>query len=191
MQKIMIVGNLGADAELRSEAGQAYITMSVGVSRKVRRGDVVEEQTDWVSASYNGSHERLLPYLRKGTKVALYGDCSTRLYSSKIDRRMKAGLNMYVRDLELVQTSAPSFPKTVFDADGVAMEVRVMANVPGAEALQFVFDARGRQIPCRNGWLEMPDSSNTSVASGSADAVGDADGPAELDMPGDNQGAPF
>jgi len=70
-EKLIIVGNLGRDPELRhTQDGTAVTTISVAVNRK-RNG---EKATSWYSVSvWNGQAEHVCEYLKKGSKVLVEG----------------------------------------------------------------------------------------------------------------------
>lgn len=112
MNKLIITGNLGQQAELRTlESGSQAISFSVAVSEKYtnRAGETVEETT-WVSCTkwiQPGKPANILPYLKKGTKVMVMGKASVRAYVTGAGVSM-ASLELRVDDLELLgQPAAP------------------------------------------------------------------------------------
>lgn len=124
MMKLTVIGNLGSDAELRKESGQPFVSMSIAHTerRKDQNGNETET-TQWISATLNGDGGNLLPYLKKGTKVYAYGDCAPRLFHSEKDRMMKAGLNLFIRNIELIGAQPDSVPRDLYSTDGVAHRV--------------------------------------------------------------------
>ena len=124
MLKLQIIGNLGADAEVKREQGSQFISLSIAhTERRKDANGVDRETTTWVSATINGDGGNLLQYLKKGTKVYAYGDVGLRLYNSEKDRRMKAGLNLYIRNIELVGAQGDEVPRELTDIDGVLHKV--------------------------------------------------------------------
>ena len=105
MLKCEIIGNLGADAEARTVNGQSFVSFRVAhsVTSTDTQTGAVTESTTWVSCTLNGDGGRLLPYLRKGTKVYLRGSVMLRLYEGN-DGKKHAGLNLYVAELELLNS---------------------------------------------------------------------------------------
>lgn len=105
MLKCEIIGNLGADAEARTVNGQSFVSFRVAhsVTSTDTQAGVVIESTTWVSCTMNGDGGRVLPYLRKGTKVFLRGSVVLRLYVGN-DGQKHAGLNLYVAELELLNS---------------------------------------------------------------------------------------
>lgn len=103
MLKLAIIGNLGADAEIRTYNGASYLSFRVAHTEKWtdRNTGEVHERTDWVSATLDGNGGGLTQYLKQGTKVFIWGDCSTRVFTSSKDGKQYAGLNVRVRQIEL------------------------------------------------------------------------------------------
>lgn len=97
MLKIEVIGNLGADAEMKSVNGSEFISMNV--AHNIKRGEV--EQTTWCSVSLPATFKNTLPYLKKGTRVYVRGDLGLRVYSSAISHQYEAGVNVYARELEI------------------------------------------------------------------------------------------
>ena len=103
MLKLVIIGNLGADAELRNANGAQFLSFRVAHSDRWtdRNSGEVHDNTTWVSCTLNGDGGNLRPYLKQGTKVFVYGDVSTRIYVSPKDGKQYAGIDCRVRQLEL------------------------------------------------------------------------------------------
>lgn len=103
MLKLAIIGNLGSDAEVRTYNGASYVTFRVAHTEKWtdRNSGEVHERTEWVSATLDGNGGGLTSYLKRGTKVFIWGDCSTRVFTSSKDGKTYAGLNVRVRQIEL------------------------------------------------------------------------------------------
>lgn len=156
MLKLQVIGNLGSDAELRKDNGREYITMSIADTQKRRQPDGQEyEVTKWVSATLNGNGGNLLPFLKKGTKVCAWGDCDVRVYHSEKERRMVGGLNLFIRDIELVGAQPDAVPRDLYDTDGVAHRVAKYYHVDDAK-LATLISRSGTQFQVdANGWV-MP-----------------------------------
>lgn len=75
MNRIVLVGRLGRDPELRQgKGGGAYSTLSLATSRNRRDGDQWVEETDWHDVRVFGDDaERCVRRLRKGSVVAVDG----------------------------------------------------------------------------------------------------------------------
>lgn len=103
MLQLQIIGNLGADAEVRNTNGAQFLAFRVAHTNRFtdRITGEVRETTTWVSCTMNGDGGNLRQYLKQGTKVYVYGDVSTRLYVSSKDGTQHAGIDCRVRQLEL------------------------------------------------------------------------------------------
>jgi single-strand DNA-binding protein len=86
LNKMMIIGNLGADPELRYTPGGKAVTelrIAVNDNRKGPDGEWVEE-TLWFRVSvWEQAAERLAEQLRKGNKVYAEGQLRVREYESR------------------------------------------------------------------------------------------------------------
>ena len=86
LNKIMIIGNLGADPELRyTPSGKAVTELRVAVNdnRKGPDGEWVEE-TLWFRVSvWEQAAERLAEQLRKGNKIYAEGQLRAREYDAR------------------------------------------------------------------------------------------------------------
>lgn len=103
MIKMEIIGNLGADAEVKVYNGSKFVSFRVAHTDKWvdQQTGVISTQTTWVSCSLNGDGGGLTPYLKKGTKVFLRGTPNFVVYSSPKTRKMETGVNLFVREVEL------------------------------------------------------------------------------------------
>jgi len=82
LNKVMLIGNLGKDPEMRYTAnGSAVTTFSLAVNRSYVAGDGGErrEETEWFNiVTWNKLAELLGQHLTKGRKVFCEGRLSTR-----------------------------------------------------------------------------------------------------------------
>lgn len=84
VNKVILIGNLGRDAETKfTPSGQARTTFSIATSRqwKDRQTGEMREQTDWHNVVVWGQ-ERVAEYLKKGKQVFIEGRLTTRSYES-------------------------------------------------------------------------------------------------------------
>ena len=105
MFKAEIIGNLGRDAELKRGNDGNYVVFNVCHSTKFRdrEGNEVTNQL-WASCTRNGDGGRLMPYLKKGQKVYVRGNVSSRTYRGH-DGNWHSGINIAVDEIELVGAS--------------------------------------------------------------------------------------
>lgn len=154
MIKLTIIGNLGADAELKNQDGRSYVSFRVAHSERRQQADgTTKETTLWVSCTINGDGGRLLGWLKKGTKVFIQGDADVRLYNSSKDHCLKAGLNCYVRDLELISTNVDAVPRELYDSNGVAHPVTKAYGVTTFTD-GTLYDRNSREYLVTKGWIE-------------------------------------
>lgn len=121
-----IIGNLGADAEVKESNGSKFVTMRIAHSDvyKDEQGNK-HEKTVWVDATMNDADSKLLPYLKQGVKVFVRGSVGLRVYSSPKDRCMKAGVTISIREIELVGGSSDDVARQLIDpATGTLYDTR-------------------------------------------------------------------
>lgn len=116
MLKGELIGNLGADVEVKQADGAKFVTMRVAHTDKIKKEDGSEvSKTQWVDVTWNKTDSPLLPFLKAGVKVFVRGYIDARVYSSKKDRMMKAGLKLAATEIELCGGSSDIVPKELID----------------------------------------------------------------------------
>ncbi len=85
LNKVMLIGNLGRDAETRSTTSGASVTnFSIATARRVKDGQTGEwrDETDWHDVVlWRG--ENVAQYLTKGTQVYVEGRLQTRSWEDQ------------------------------------------------------------------------------------------------------------
>lgn len=116
MIKVEIIGNLGADCEVKQSNGNKFGACRVAHTEKYTdaQGNV-HESTMWVDVVIPDAENKVIPYLKAGVKVFVRGNASLRVYSSQKDRCMKAGLTINAREIELCGGSSDAVPRQVID----------------------------------------------------------------------------
>lgn len=119
-----VIGNLGADAELKNLNGKVYLTFRVANSEKFTKADGTSyEETTWVSC-ITSQFTSLAQYLKKGQKVFVYGECKASIVWKPKTRENIVGLSINVRSIELCGGSKQDdVPSVLFDQDGVQRNV--------------------------------------------------------------------
>lgn len=139
MLQVQIIGNLGADAEVKTANGRSFVSFNVAHSEKWTGADGAEhEETTWVSCALAGDGGRVLPYLKRGTCVYCHGRASLRVYSSAKARAMVAGLNLSVDRLELVGGRTDDVPRDVIADDGRVLRTARAYYVDAAAAADLM-----------------------------------------------------
>lgn len=119
MMKLDVIGNLGADAEVKDFNGNKFVTFRVAnTDRWTDENGTTHEETTWISCTYNGDGGKLLQYLRAGKPVFVTGSPQPHLYSSPKLRQMVAGLNLRVNRIELLPASNDEVPRELYDDNG-------------------------------------------------------------------------
>jgi single-strand DNA-binding protein len=86
LNKVMLIGNLGTDPEMRYTAnGSAVTTFRLAVSRSFGAGEEGRrEETEWFSVvAWNKLAELLGQHMQKGRKVYVEGRLATRSWDDK------------------------------------------------------------------------------------------------------------
>mgnify|MGYP000857307688 CR=1 FL=1 len=97
--KTSFIGILGKDAELKQIGNHSYITMNVAKSEEQGQ----EKITDWVQCNkFAGkTPENLMKWLKKGTKVLLYGKLDVREWTNQ-QEETKLQFTLWVDDMDLI-----------------------------------------------------------------------------------------
>lgn len=122
MFKVEIIGNLGADCEVKNEQGYKFATFRVAHSERWNDANGKEQtRTDWIDCTMNNVDSKVIPFLKQGTKVFVRGFGSLRVYSSKKDRCMKAGLTIKVLEIELCGGATDDVPRQLIEPNSGAL----------------------------------------------------------------------
>jgi single-strand DNA-binding protein len=93
LNKIMIIGNVGRDPQMRyTPSGKAVTNFSLAVSRSSRTPEgEMREETQWFNVeAWDRLGETCNEYLRKGSKVYVEGRLRTREYDDRNGQRRTA-----------------------------------------------------------------------------------------------------
>lgn len=163
MFKVEIIGNLGADAEIKESNGSKFVTMRIAHTTSYAKDDgTKQESTIWVDVTLNNAESKVIPYLKQGVRVFVRGNGSLRVYSSKKDRCMKAGLTVSASEIELVGGQSEDVPRQLILPDsGQLVDVTkyYAANVDTSEwkkdDVGYLVDTKGRQYSlAKGGWVK-------------------------------------
>lgn len=185
MLRLNLIGNLGADAQIKDFEGRKAVCFNVAhTDRWTDENDVKHESTTWVSCIWNGDGGKTLPYLKRGTTVFISGPCSTRVFSSPKEHRMVAGLNLRVDNIELIGGKVDDVPSQLINHDGVLFNTHkffclqpedVQAIQPDEAGKRIIFDRQGNQYDIAEaGWvtpIKSEDESNTTDDASSSSSV--------------------
>lgn len=158
MLQCTMIGNLGANAEIKTADGREFVTFRIAHNDSFKGADGVRKETSmWVDCTMNCTTGRpaVLPYLTKGTTVCVVGNVSLRVYSSEKDRCMKAGLTIHVQKLELLGGSGDAIPRRLYTSDGVMVDVNKYYHAETQEAMLYDQRGNGYQV-AEGGWILPP-----------------------------------
>ncbi len=111
MNKIMLIGNVGRDAELTyTQTGSAVAKFSLAVSRRwtdKASGEKKEETTWFNIIAWERLAETCGQYVRKGTKLYVEGRLSTREYTDR-EGKLRTAVDVTISDMELLTARGDS-----------------------------------------------------------------------------------
>ena len=162
MLKAELIGNLGADAEIKSGDGYSFVSMRVANTEKwTDDNGNSQTHTDWVDVVWNKTDSELVKFLKAGTKIYVRGFLRTRVYSSQKDRKMKAGITINVTDIELCGGNSDTVPRQLIipeTGDIVEVNKYYQAKVDTTKwkknDIGFLVDKAGNQFQMvKDGWV--------------------------------------
>ena len=106
INKVILLGNLGADPELRTTAGgDAVATISIATSDSWKDKNTGEEQqkTEWHRVVFfRRMAEVVGQYLKKGSSVYIEGQLQTNSYEDKNTGDKKFSTQIVARDMQML-----------------------------------------------------------------------------------------
>ena len=125
INKVILLGNLGADPELRTTAGgDAVATISIATSDSWKDKNTGEEQqkTEWHRVVFfRRMAEVVGQYLKKGSSVYIEGQLQTNSYEDKNTGEKKFSTQIVARDMQMLgsrnnsETQSNSFEEASMD----------------------------------------------------------------------------
>ncbi|PZR99817.1 MAG: single-stranded DNA-binding protein [Candidatus Chloroheliales bacterium] len=107
LNKIMLIGNLGKDPEMRfTPNGQEQVRFTLACSRswKTPEGETREE-TDWFNVTTFGNLGKICnEYLHKGSKVYIEGRLSMRQYDDAQTGQKKTWVEVFATDMMMLDS---------------------------------------------------------------------------------------
>lgn len=98
LNKVLLLGNLGADPELRmTQGGQAVLKLRLATSKKFKnREGALQEATEWHQISLWGKRaEALAKFLQKGDRVFVEGELRTSSFEKDGEKRYRTEINAF------------------------------------------------------------------------------------------------
>lgn len=154
MNRFEVIGNLGANAEVKTENGKKFVSLRIADTKvRTKEDGTRTEETTWVSATINGDGGNLMPYLIKGAKVSAIGEIVVHTYHSEKQRALVAGIKLFVRDISLISTNVDDVPRDLYDTDGVAHRVNKFYNCETKHSAELFARNGDRFTSDENGWI--------------------------------------
>lgn len=130
MLQVSVIGNLGADAQVKSKNGNSFLCFNVAHTARVKssNGEMID-QTQWVSVTMNHYSENFAKYLVRGTKVYVYGKLFSRIWRDN-QGTSNVGLNVLADIVELCGSKADATAAPAAPADAPAAPADASAASP-------------------------------------------------------------
>lgn len=193
MLKVEVIGNLGADAEVKDYQGNKFVTFRVAHSSKFKNADGQQtESTTWVDVTMNDTESKVIPFLKAGVKVFVRGNASLRVYSSPKDRMMKAGLQVSAWEIELCGGQSEDVPRQLIDpSSGALFDVSkhywCNKSTEGMKADEYfeLVDTKGHRFMMNYGGFIVPfaEESGDAPTESNEAATGDSE---QVEQPAEN-----
>ena len=108
MNKVFLIGNLTKDPELSTVGANNSSVCKFGLAVNRRVGG--NQETDFYNITvWRGLGENCSKYLKKGSKIAVCGDISTRTYNDKLY------IDVNATDIEFLNTKTQEQPSSTYD----------------------------------------------------------------------------
>lgn len=164
MLKCEIIGNLGADAEVKEANGNKFVTFRVANTTKwTDQRNETHESTIWVDCTYSNVESKVIQFLKSGVKVYVRGNASLRVYSSQKNRMMMAGLQIAAQEIELCGGSSDEVPRQLVDPDTSAIVnvtkwywTDIDTKGMKKDDLKLLVDTKGNQYGMNKGGFIKP-----------------------------------
>lgn len=119
LNKVMLIGNLGADPEMRFTAnGTAVTSFRIAVSRVFVTDGERKEETEWVSiVTWAKLAEHVNQYLTKGRKVYVEGRLQTRSWEGQ-DGQKRYRTEVIAQDVQFLDRGAGGAPAAAGEDHG-------------------------------------------------------------------------
>jgi single-strand DNA-binding protein len=124
MNKIIVIGNLGRDPEMRyTTTGQAVTSFSVASNHRYKTASGEQhEETEWFNCQAFGKlAETCNAYLSKGQQVYVEGRLTSRTYQTR-DGQTRQGNDITVREIQFLGGKGAAAPVPQRDAQSGAPE---------------------------------------------------------------------
>ena len=151
MLTVNLIGNLGADAEVKSIQGKVYLMFRVAHSEKFVKADGTSvELTQWVSV--------ISSQFTKGQMVLVYGELKAYVVWSPSSKTNVVGLSVNARSIELCNSvRVDDVPSMLYDKDGVQHNISKLfwTQIDGNEECSM-WDSKAKEYLVNNQGFVVP-----------------------------------
>jgi single-strand DNA-binding protein len=103
MSKIIVVGHLGKDADLKVlDSGRNVFNFSIAETKKIKKEGEVLENTQWFNVSFFTNSDRVLEFLKKGVKVLVIGELDIDVMKSEKTGKIYANVNIATSEVQIL-----------------------------------------------------------------------------------------
>jgi single-strand DNA-binding protein len=119
LNKVMLIGNLGRDPEVRMAGESKVANFSIAVTEKFKgREGTQQEKTEWVNIVFWGRQAEICEqYLRKGSAVYIEGKLETRSWDDKATGEKKYRTEVRGILMQMLGGKGDSSANTQFEQD--------------------------------------------------------------------------
>ena len=184
MIKMQIIGNLGADAHkfTREWFQVRVIYRLTRCTAKRLMAPRRKRQHGFLPPSM-AMEANCLKYLTKGTKVFASGDARVKTFHSEKQRALVAGIDLFIRDIQLISVNRDDVPRDLYDIEGNAHAISKwfysaeVRNQPlfSKNGEEFTVDGNGWVRPVQQVNGEAPAAESSDNGEAPAAETSDAD----------------
>jgi single-strand DNA-binding protein len=128
MEKIMITGHIGQDAQVRQAGKDECANFSVAVTRRFKQGDETKEATTWYNCAL-WRPNAVVNFLKKGQPVLVEGRPRCRVYQNR-DGVHVAQMEIDVTHVELLGKN-PNADAPAAAANATAADMGPLGDMDG------------------------------------------------------------
>lgn len=146
LNKVMLLGNLGADPELKvTQGGQSILRLRIATSETyLDKNNQRQERTEWHSVSVWGKRgEALAKILSKGSRIYIEGGLRTSSYEKDGEKRYKTEINA----MNIILCDGRSGDTSQHASKSAPSERRKQQSSNGRGADDFADDYIEEEIP--------------------------------------------
>lgn len=182
MVKIEVIGNLGADAEVKVSNGSKFVAFRVASTDKwTDDNGQKHEEVNWIDCTMANADSKVVQFLKAGVKVFVRGNAKARVYSSPKLRKMVASIQCAVMEVELCGGSSDTVPRQLIEPQtGALIDVqkyyRANADTSKWEKTDvgILLDKAGREYVMNKDCWVAPSQTEEQQQDDQADANQDA-----------------